>query len=323
MPDESPNFALDGPPQRRSIARATRLRLMALAGNRCSFPGCDLVQEDQGMPLLELSHIVSLRSAGANHSPEQLASEANLIVLCPTHNRMTASSNEYSAEWLRQVKETHQQRVRDGFELAATPAPKQVATPVRSPLVDALEAWNARHGQESEEYWQQLFMATPACFAMMLQGRAFWLRGKSYVGGKRVDNRGGNELDFLAIHATSLACIEIKTASADLLGKRYRGNVVLPSEELVGGCVQVLESRRSLMQNLDLLNARAEPHDRLTADSPPACFVILGDLSKENFTVAERTSLDLFRKSLRDVQVYTFDELFDGVAQILEVTESA
>nr|WP_280633745.1 Shedu anti-phage system protein SduA domain-containing protein [Nocardioides sp. 503] len=274
------------------------------------------------MPLLTLSHIVSRRDAGAL-SPDQVASESNLIVLCPAHNHVTAASTRYTAEWLKQVKATHERRVREGIELAATPAPRRVSTTVRGPLVDALDTWNARDGQETEEHWQQLLMATPACFAMMLQGRAFRLGGKSYVGGKRVDNRGGNELDFLAVHATSLACIEIKTASAGLLGKRYRGNVVLPSEELVGGCVQVLESRRSLMQNLDLLNARAEPVDRLTADSPPMCFVVIGDLSRENFTVAERTSFDLFRRSLRDVQVYTFDELFDGVAQILEVTEPA
>jgi hypothetical protein len=322
MPDETTSFEPAGQPQRRAITRAMRLRLMALAGNRCSFPGCELVQEDQGMPLLTLSHIVSRRTPGPL-SPDQLTSESNLIVLCPTHNHMTAASDRYPAEWLKQVKAAHERRVREGSELAATPAPRQVATTVRSPLAGALRAWNERQGQESEEHWQQLLTATPACFAMMLQGRAFRLGGKSYVGGKRVDNRGGNELDFLAVHATSLACIEIKTASADLLGKRYRGNVILPSEELVGGCVQVLESRRSLMQNLDLLNARAEPDDRLTADSLPACFVVIGDLSNESFTVAERTSFDLFRKSLRDVQVYTFDELFDGVAQILEVTESA
>lgn len=39
-------------------------------------------------------------------------------------------------------------------------------------------------------------------------------------------------------------------------------------------------------------------------------------------TCPRRTSFDLFRSSLRDVQVYTFDELFDGVAQVLELTES-
>jgi hypothetical protein len=295
---------------------------MALAGYRCSFPGCEFIQDDQGIPLLEVAHIVRPRVTGSSYTPEQLANESNLIVLCPNHHRAIDMGSEYSVPWLRHVKELHQQRVREGIELAAAPTPRQVSTTVRSPLVLALEAWNARSGQEPEEHWQQLLMGAPACFALMLQGRAFQLGGKSYVGGKRVDNRGGNELDFLAVHATSLACIEIKTASAPLLGRQYRGNVLLPSEELIGGCIQVLESRRSLMQNLELLNARAEPGDRIVADHPPACFVVVGDLSRENFTVAQRTSFDLFRSSLKDVRVYTFDELFDGVAQVLEWTQS-
>lgn len=101
-----------------------------------------------------------------------------------------------------------------------------------------------------------------------------------------------------------------------------RQGVRLPSEDVIGGCIQVLESRRSLMQTLDLLNAGAEPRDQLVADHPLTCFVIVGDLSREQFTVAERTSFDLFRNSLRDVLVYTFDELFEGIAQVLELTQT-
>jgi hypothetical protein len=111
--------------------------------------------------LLEVSYILSPRTAGPDYTPEQLASETNLIVLCPTHNRVTTLSGEFSAEWLTETKRQHEQRVRDRLELAATPTPRRVSTAVRSPLVVALDAWNARHGDELEEHWQQLFMALP------------------------------------------------------------------------------------------------------------------------------------------------------------------
>lgn len=307
---------------RRRITRRTRLELIARAGGRCSFPNCHLMQEEDGLPLLEVARIISLWSVQAGDPRVDLDSPDNLIVLCPSHHRMIDRGEQFSVEWLRRTKTIHERRISENLSRPVSPSPRVVLPAVRNPLVDAVEAWNARTGDESEEFWQQLFVNTPGCFALMLQGRAYQLQGKAYVGGKRVDNKGGNELEFLAVHKANLACVEIKKPTTDLLGASYRGNVRLPSEDLVGGCVQVLESRRSLMQNLDLLNARAEPQDRLIADHPPLCFVIVGDLSREQFTVSERTSFDLFRNSLRDVSVFTFDELFEGIGQVLDVTTS-
>jgi hypothetical protein len=173
--------------------------------------------------------------------------------------------------------------------------------------------------EHKEEFWQQLFGNTPGCLLPLLGGRAYELKGKCYVGGKGFRNAGGNILDFLATYPGNSACIEIKTPGAMLMSGKsaYRNNVYLPHDELVGACVQVLESRRRLVENLMSLNYAEPPEGRVMAPSP-ACYVIIGNLEREALDSGRRNSFELFRSSLKDVTVVTFDELFNGLKLLLD-----
>ena len=62
---------------------------------------------------------------------------------------------------------------------------------------------------------------------------AFTLNSKCYVGGKAVNNQGGNVVDFLIQRNGDVTRIEIKTPMTDLLGGEYRKGVYPPSRDLV------------------------------------------------------------------------------------------
>ncbi len=131
------------------------------------------------------------------------------------------------------------------------------------------------------------------------------------VGGKAITNRGGNVLDFLAQHHGDVVLIEIKTPSARLLGPEYR-SVYPPSHELSGAVTQALNYRLSLLNELYALQAHS-PNLRVHF---PSIFVLIGDAEREDMSEAQRRSFELFRSSLKDVVIQTYDELFAGVANL-------
>jgi hypothetical protein len=115
---------------------------------------------------------------------------------------------------------------------------------VEHPLAIALQRWRDNRDNDREESWQQLFSDFPYLLMPILGGRAYSLQSRCYAGGTTITGSGANILDFLVRYSANVACIEIKTPFAKLMGKKYRSNVFMPSRELVGACVQVLESRR-------------------------------------------------------------------------------
>jgi hypothetical protein len=107
--------------------------------------------------------------------------------------------------------------------------------------------------------------------------------------------------------ASEAILIEIKTPVTPLIQKQpYRGNVYAPSSKLAGSVVQVADYRGSLNRELDRLN-RGKKYD-LAAFKPKAV-VIIGNSIELNNDKKIR-SFQLFRSSLSDVEIVTFDELF-------------
>ncbi|GGV04301.1 hypothetical protein GCM10010211_84380 [Streptomyces albospinus] len=183
-------------------------------------------------------------------------------------------------------------------------------------LADLLEVWNQKRATGDEEYWQQLFSDHPEAFSLALEGRAYTLSSKCYVGGKSVANTGGNVLDFLAQHSGNVAIVEIKTPTTKLLApQKYRGNVYAPSRELAGSTVQALEYRHGLITNLPAL-AFETPGLRATQ---PMGVVIIGDLEKEEMGEDGRRSFELYRSSFRDLKIMTYDELFGGIQMLVNI----
>jgi hypothetical protein len=300
----------------RSLSTAARQRLYAAFAGRCAFQGCPYqTQLPDGIAILEIAHIVALTPGGPRYSPPaapgQANDESNLILLCPTHHVLVDSNpSEYPAERLRGIRDRHLMMV-----TPPTPAPapgKAVHDKSgASRLEHAIGIWESERQNSSEEFWQSLFSRQPELLAAATNGCAFALNAKCYVGGKAIDNHGGSIVDFLLQQKANAVLVEIKTPQARLLGSRYR-SVYPPSPELAGGVVQVLTYRQSLQQELHSL-ARHSPS--LSAVNPQA-FLLIGDSEDEAFSPEQEESFELFRNSLKDIVIRTYDELFDGVRSL-------
>jgi hypothetical protein len=216
---------------------------------------------------------------------------------------------EYPTEKLLLIRQWHLDRVQSILS-GATASFKNA--PAANKLESGFKIWEDHRSSSSEEFWHSLFAKQPELLTPMLGGRPFVLQSECFVGGKSVTNTGGNVPDFLVQHDGNATLIEIKTPVARLLSKKYREGVFPPSRELAGACVQVLEYRMSLMNHLHSLQYYTPG---LIAHSPTTV-VIAGDLQVAAFTGPERRSFEIFRASLKDVSVITFDELFDGIHQL-------
>jgi len=53
----------------------------------------------------------------------------------------------------------------------------------------------------------------------------------------------------------------------------------------------------------------------------PAVFVVIGDAEREGLTGMKRRSFQLFRHTLKGVEILTYDELFNGLANLAALME--
>jgi hypothetical protein len=176
-------------------------------------------------------------------------------------------------------------------------------------LTDLLGLWEANKTNGDEEFWQIQFQSHSFAFTQLFSVPITLIEGKAYVGGQGIDRSDARFVDFLFSggSASEAILIEIKTPVTPLIQKQpYRGNVYAPSSKLAGSVVQVADYRGSLNRELDSLN-RGKKYD-LAAFKPKAV-VIIGNSTELNNDKKIR-SFQLFRSSLSDVEIVTFDELF-------------
>ncbi len=113
----------------------------------------------------------------------------------------------------------------------------------------------------SEDYWHDLFRRYPWVLSQLFAYPVIAIGDKVYVGGKGIDNHGGNIADFAFKNGLTqnIALVEIKTPTATLLGsKLYRQNAYPVSPEFAGATAQILATRSSLMEEYTSLVAHSE-----------------------------------------------------------------
>lgn len=289
--------------------------LYASHGGLCAFPDCPYpAAMADGTPLLEVAHIFASTPTGLRSNPAlsqaDTNKEDNLLLLCPAHHAAIDSMpTEYPVERISDIRKHHISRV--ATILASASGTLKADKPAINRIGWALSEWKRERGNSSEEFWQRMFYGHPELLSAAAYGRAFTLNSKCYVGGKAITNQGGNVLDFIAQHHGDVVLIEIKTPVANLLGSAYR-DVYPPSRELAGGVTQALNYRLSLLNELHGLQAHS-PNLRVHF---PSVFVLIGDTEREGMSETQRRSFELFRSSLKDVVIQTYDELFGGIANL-------
>lgn len=140
---------------------------------------------------------------------------------------------------------------------------------------------------------------------------------KAFVGGKSLDNKGGNVCDFIYRNkmTQNVALIEIKTPCTEIVGKPYRETYSM-SLDMSGAVNQVLNYRDELQKNFSTLTRDLEEADTVRAFSPK-CVVVIGKISTLN--AKQQKAFELYRSSFNNLTIITFDELHQKICDLMSV----
>jgi hypothetical protein len=177
-------------------------------------------------------------------------------------------------------------------------------------IIEVIRKWHANKENNKEEFWQVIFSENPYILSQIFSMPVVFIKDRAYLGGMNIDGSEAKFVDFLFANQSSndALLVEIKTPETQMFAKtKYRNSVYNPTKELSGAILQVLNYRRELAKNYQ--NLKSESGKTLDVFNPK-CVVIIGNAAKELNTDAKRTSFELFRTSMKDVEIVTFDELF-------------
>lgn len=176
-------------------------------------------------------------------------------------------------------------------------------------LVEVLKKWKENKENSKEQFWQRLFKDNPYVLTQMFSVPVVFVGDNAYVGGMSVDRSDARFVDYLYANASSndALLVEIKTPVTKLLGSKYRRSVYKPSAELSGAVVQALDYRRQLTSDIAGITETSEQSLDVFG---PRCVVVVGNAEAELSDDAKRKSFELYRTSLKDVEIVTYDELF-------------
>lgn len=182
----------------------------------------------------------------------------------------------------------------------------------------ALAAWESDRNNSSEDVWQKHLTTHSFVLEHIFSWPAAIVQGKAYVGGKTVQNKHGNIVDFLLRNrlTQSAALVEIKTPVTRLLGSPYR-QTYNAGQDLSGSIMQVLNYKHSLQENFRAITSGG--NDLFDAFDPP-CAVIIGDTAQLD-SVDKTKAFELYRRQFPGVTVITFNELFDRTRSLIDLLE--
>ena len=170
-----------------------------------------------------------------------------------------------------------------------------------------------------EEFWQTtVFKENQWILAQIFSSPFTVLGDKAYVGGKSINNTGGNLCDFIYQNHLSqnVALIEIKTPCTDIIGRRYRGTFSL-SDELSGAVNQVLNYRDNLTKSYYSICGNSSSAFEVFN---PKCVVVIGKISV--LSPEQIGTFENFRNSMNNVIIITFDELYQKIIDLIEILSS-
>lgn len=181
-----------------------------------------------------------------------------------------------------------------------------------------LKDWSDNRDNSDEEFWQRLLSHQTFVLEQIFHLPIVIIKSKAYMGGKTVLNKGGKIVDFLVKNkiTKAIGLIEIKTPKSPLLGTEYRDDIWNVSSELSGAVIQVLNYRESLSRD------RAALLEGIDAEAfDPKCFVIIGHARRQLTDKNKQQSFELFRRQFNDVEIITYDELFDQTKRLVDILE--
>ena len=178
-----------------------------------------------------------------------------------------------------------------------------------------------------EKRWHKFFKENDWIFSYVLLLPVVIYGDEIYVGGKNIKNKGGKIADFLYKNSlTNNACIlEIKTHKTSICNKSaYRGTNVFPlNGKFTGAINQILIQKDKLLKKYASLlqeEKENEKADEFFDVFNPRCVLVVGSIS--DMTKNQRSNFDIFRNSMGNVEIITFDEIkekLDNFANLLKI----
>ena len=180
---------------------------------------------------------------------------------------------------------------------------------------------NMRNDGESE-FWQSFFTQNSWILAQLFHAPVMFFKDQRYVGGKNMNNHGGQYTDLVYKNdiTDNIALIEIKSPVKRLLGKEYRQTFSI-SDELSGGVNQLLKQRETLYKSYAaLLMEVDDPEEKFEANNIE-CVLVIGNVSE--LSQPERRVFETYRNELRTVKIVGFDELLHRIDNQISLLEQA
>ena len=163
-----------------------------------------------------------------------------------------------------------------------------------------------------EKFWQQLFNDNPNVITSVIPSVVHIIEEQPYMGGKAIDNKGASIGDFLFKSGTdNVSIIEIKTPCTNLLGNEYRSGVYSPSKELTGSIVQIRKQKDGFVKEYNSIKIQSMKKGENFSAYDHKSYIIIGNT--QILTVEQNESFELFRNSLKDIEIITFNELINKI----------
>lgn len=184
---------------------------------------------------------------------------------------------------------------------------------------EAKMLWEEHCHNSDEQFWQAKLAEHSWVLSQIFLRPVVVIGESAYLGGKTIQNRRGNIVDFLGQNAVTgnAALVEIKTPTTALLGSLYRGDVFNCSADLSGAVQQVANYKLQLTRSIR--DVAYESPDLEAIE--PLAVVVIGNAREQLEGPLERKSFEVFRHHLREVQIITFDELFARISHLVAVLE--
>lgn len=182
-----------------------------------------------------------------------------------------------------------------------------------SGFFEVIEIWNNKKVNKSEIFWHKLLKKYSWLLSLIINEPVIIVEDEAYIGGKSIQNKKGNVIDFIYQNKLSenLALIEIKTPQTKIIGRAYRHTFCL-SNDLTGSINQILNYKDHFQKNYYSLNKTSELSFNLIS---PNSYLIIGN--QESLKKEEKECFELFRKNFNGVNIITFDELFEKAFFVL------
>lgn len=280
-----------------------------------------------------------LESPANIFNPTIILNEILKKLSIPTNKNKDITSNLIKLDlWVEQyLKDKKEEGTNDNSELIKIYVKRSEAlAEFKKLLTDEKYFISIKKGNKEERVWQNFFEKNKWIFGLNLN--LFFLsslENRNYeqvVAGFNF-NTGGKRADALlksnGILSSFFFC-EIKTHNTTILEKvAYRKDCYGISKEFAGALSQV---QKTVSKATSLIKGRQNIKDKDGYDSneiifnyQPLSTIVIGSLNEffkgDNLNEERYASFELFRKSLQNIQVITFDELYARAEAILGVSK--